>query len=157
MSSTAHLVVDPAVHEHAGFSEHQCGDHSRELRPPAATQERVRIPLGSKTRADGYSLELWAGTIRYHSRRNMRVAIRNPSVKCRSFPGRKGYDIFLAYMNKPPHICSTGRIPCQGDPVLIAYQNNLLPELRIVRRHPEALEHVEEAGGGGGEGRDRHP
>ena len=56
----------------------------------------------------------------------------NPSVKCRSFPGRKAYDILLAYMNKfrnlsfeekkAVHIFSTGRIPCQGDPVLISYQ-----------------------------------
>ena len=27
-------------------------------------------------------------------------AVMNPSVKCRSFPGRKAYDILLAYMNK---------------------------------------------------------
>jgi len=37
------------------------------------------------------------------------VAINNPSVKTRSFAGRKAFDILV------------GRIPCGGDPVLIGY------------------------------------
>ena len=46
------------------------------------------------------------------------MAIANPSVKCRSFPGRKAFDIL------------TGRIPCQGDPVLIGYANyNMMKQL----------------------------
>ena len=77
------------------------------------------------------------------------MAVLNPSVKCRSFPGRKAYDVLLAYTNrvekavtarsKQFRICCTARIPCQGDPVLISYQahklaleNNTRSELRQV-------------------------
>ena len=80
------------------------------------------------------------------------MAVLNPSVKCRSFPGRKAYDVLLAYTNrvekavtarsKQFRICCTARIPCQGDPVLISYQahklaleNNLRSELGNLFRH----------------------
>ena len=42
------------------------------------------------------------------------TAVYNPSVKVRSFAGRKAYDVLV------------GRIPCMGDPTLVSYQNHKL-------------------------------
>ena len=55
----------------------------------------------------GSSLVLWEAAIPNrpcqfkYNYKNSRAAVANPSVKLRSFSGRKAYDVLHAYMVKP--------------------------------------------------------